>query len=147
MVKQLPDAAPFAMMGFEFAMAIAIALFLIASATGNFLALPSALAAVILSLLCLPMIVMLYWSEDDAALRKTFQGLIVYFVIQTISGVTWYLLSMAISDPVIVDLAMLLMVVGYVPLLAALMATIRMQRLDVRPIFRYLMIAAASFPL
>ncbi len=145
MVKQLPDAAPFAMMGFEFAMAIAIALFLIASATGNFLSLPSALAAVILSLLCLPVIVMLYWSEDDAALRKTFRGLIVYFVIQTISGVTWYLLSMAISDPVIVDLAMLLMVVGYVPLLAALYATIRMQWLDVRPVFRYLMVAAGIF--
>ncbi len=145
MVKQLSDIAPFAMMGFEFAMAIAIALFLIASATGNFLSLPSAMAAVILSLLCLPVIVMLYWSEDDAALRKTFQGLIVYFVIQTISGVTWYLLSKAITDPALVDLAMLLMVVGYVPLLVALYATIRMQWLDVRPIFRHLVTAAGLF--
>ena len=145
MVGKLSDAAPYAMMGFEFAMAVAIALFLIASATGNFLALPSALAAVILSLLCLPVIVMLYWSEDDAALRKTFQGLIVYFVFQTISGVTWYLLSMAITDPALVDMAMLLMVVGYVPLLVALYATIRMQRLDVRPIFRHLMTATGIF--
>jgi Na+/citrate or Na+/malate symporter len=86
MVKKLSDAAPFAMRGFEFAMAVAIALFLIASAMGNFLALPSALAAMILSLLCLPVIVMLYWSEDDAALRKTFLGMIICFVIQTVSG-------------------------------------------------------------
>ena len=50
---------------------------------GNFLAMPSALAAVILSLLCLSVIVMLYWSEDDAALRKTFLGMIICFVIQT----------------------------------------------------------------
>jgi hypothetical protein len=86
MVKKLSDATPFAMMGFEFATAVAIALFLISSATGNFLSLPSALAAVILSLPFLPVIVMLYWSEDDAALRKTFQGLIICFVIQTVSG-------------------------------------------------------------
>lgn len=121
-----PDESPYLMMGIEFVIAIAVSLFFISMAMNNFRALPAQAAMLILMLLCLPLLLIIYWTAGDTKLKPVILGLIVFFAIQTVSGIFWYVLpqveaaSFIYDIPAIMDIAMFLMPLAYLPLLYVL---------------------------
>lgn len=125
---------------FEFIIAMALALFIISSISSNFTAFPAVLSATILSVLSVPLSYMLYRAYDDKALKTTFKGLGIYFVIQSASGIIWYILPLINADPVLVQAAMFLMVVGYIPLLITLNRIAGIQQLMIHPWSHYIVV-------
>lgn len=129
-----PDESPFLMMGIEFVIAVAIALFFVSMAMNNFVALPAQAAMLILTLLCLPLLAIIYWSEDDALLKQVVAGLLAFFLIEVISGCISNVLpqigffSFLGQFPALQSWAMLLMPLAYLPLLAVLASTTRSQK-------------------
>ncbi|WP_424359402.1 histidine kinase dimerization/phosphoacceptor domain -containing protein [Methanocella sp. MCL-LM] len=121
-----PDESPYLMVGIEFIIAIAVSLFFISMAMNNFQALPAQAAILILMLLCLPLLIIIYWTAGDSKLKPVVMGLIIFFVVQTISGIFWYVLpqveaaSFVYGLPAVMDIAMFLMPLAYIPLLYVL---------------------------
>ncbi|WP_148266527.1 histidine kinase dimerization/phosphoacceptor domain -containing protein [Methanocella arvoryzae] len=121
-----PDESPYLMVGIELIIAIAVSLFFLSIAMNNFQALPAQAGMLILMLLCLPLLLIIYWTAGDAKLKPVVLGLIAFFALQTVSGVFWYVLpqveaaSFIYAIPAVVDVAMLLMPLAYLPLLYVL---------------------------
>lgn len=125
-----PDESPYLMVCIEFIIAIAIALFFISLAMNNFTALPAQSAMLILMLLCIPLLLIIYWTADDAKLKSVISGLIVFFLLEALSGIFWYVLPQVeafaplYSIPALLDVAMLIMPLAYLPLLYVLVSAV-----------------------
>ncbi|HMK45833.1 MAG TPA: PAS domain S-box protein [Methanocella sp.] len=122
---------PLIITAFEFAIAVAVSLFIISSVTQNYLQLPFILSATILSVLCIPICLLLYRSEDDQALLDTFSGLIALFIIQTLSGIIWYIVPSLTDHPSIAIFGMSLMATGYLPIIIALYRVLKRQKIRI----------------
>ena len=124
-VKKL-DESPYLLVCVEFAIAVAIALFFISMVTNNFMALPAQAALLLLMILCIPLLLIIYWTTDDAPLKSVLRGVLAFFFIQIISGTFWYVLpqleclSFIYTTLTLLEGAMLLMPLAYLPLLYGL---------------------------
>lgn len=122
---------PFVITAIEFAIAVAVSLYIISSLTENYLGLSSIFSGILLSLLCIPICLLLYRAEDDRVLLDTFAGLIALFIIQTLSGTIWYLVPLLTGNRSIEIFGMSLMAAGYLPIIAALYQVLKRQKLHI----------------
>jgi len=77
-------------------------------------------SAVFLALLCLPLSVHLYQSSKNPDMRLIFLALAFDFFLLSLSGALWYVIPEWVDMPWILDLGKIVMIIAYVPPLAAL---------------------------
>jgi PAS domain S-box-containing protein len=109
----------------EFLLAIAIALFFIASIIGDYTSVPNIVSYSILLSLCIPLGLIIYFKSQEKAIRILATGLLCTVTLFIVSGIVWYILPLWSANPAFPAAGMLIMVAGYVPLIAALYRVLR----------------------
>ncbi|OPY25793.1 MAG: Histidine kinase [Methanocella sp. PtaU1.Bin125] len=104
----------------EFALAVAIALFFIASITGDFTSVPNILSYSILLLLCIPLCLILYFLSYDRFVRIFSLGILAATLLNIVSGIVWYVIPLWNDEPLYTMAGMLTMILAYVPLIMAM---------------------------
>jgi len=115
------------MVGLEFIIAIAAALFFISVIMDNFTALPAQLAVFILMFLCVLISLIIFWSTENRDLRSVILGLLMFLIVELLSGAFLYVLPEVggnisiINNPVVSQGAMIMMPLAYIPLIYAML--------------------------
>jgi len=147
------------MVGLEFVIAVAAALFFISVIMNNFTALPAQLAVFILMFLCILISLIIFWSTRDHDLRSVILGLLMFLICELLSGTFLYILPQVdsslflISNPMVSQGAMLMMPLSYMPLIYAVLMIAKPWRVNGRSLvirviewtFGVLIIGAISF--
>lgn len=110
-------------------------LFLSSSVDSGIL-MPSIVAAAILLLFCVPISIILYFSNDDKLSKRIFLALSATLFINTVSGIVWYLLPSSFNWRFLNTLGMFLMVLSYIPIIYALYITYKEQNANINKIFK-----------
>lgn len=99
--------------------------------TDNLLSLITLVSVVSLLVLCLPLSILQYLSTRDRDLRAIFLGLVLVYIISSISVILWYVVPVLSVLPWLQDFAQVLTLVTYLPLFASLLAVSRVRDLKI----------------
>ena len=109
------NALLYLMVGFQFAALAGIVAFFISSFSNGSVSFPTAASAVFMLILGIPLLFMLYRSNEDAVLKNIFLGLLGTFTILTISGFLGYVAAPSLGYTWLESASKLVMICSYPP--------------------------------
>ncbi len=104
----------------QLALLIGIVTLLISIMSRGFATVDTVVSAVLLFMLGLPLVILLYRSNQDPVVKVVFRGLIYSYALLSVSGIVWYVIAGTLGAQWLVSLAKLIMVISYVPISYAL---------------------------
>jgi len=110
------NALLYLMVGVQFASLAGIVAFFISAFSGGSVSLPTAASAVYMLILGIPLLVMLYRSNEDTVLKNIFLGFLATFSLLTFSGLLSYVASPSLGYQWLEAASKPLMLISYVPI-------------------------------
>ena len=99
------NAVLYLMVGVQLGALAGIVAFLISFFSHGSVSITTAFSSMFILILGLPLLYMLYRSNDDPVLKRILLALLISFSILTISGIIWYVLSDSLGLPWLVQVA------------------------------------------
>src|SRR5271157_1033580 len=127
------NAVLYLMVGVQLAALAGIVAFLISFFSHGSVSITTSFSSIFIVVLGLPLLYMLYRSNDDPILKRIIFGLLASISILTASGVIWYVLSDSLGLPWLVQVSKLIMLLSYLPILYVLYGLLKTEQGKISP--------------
>jgi PAS domain S-box-containing protein len=127
------NAVLYLLVGVQLAALAGIVAFLISFFSHGSVSIMTAFSSMFILILGLPLLYMLYRSNDDPVLKRILMALLASFSMLTISGITLYVLSDYLGQHWLVPVSQFIMVFSYLPIIYVLYGMIKSDKGKISP--------------